>query len=73
MGYGHNILIAGDLRSGKSWITCEQLILEGYCLCVIDPEWDYATVECSLASRCWRRGATTAFERRGAGLALSGG
>jgi hydroxymethylpyrimidine pyrophosphatase-like HAD family hydrolase len=46
--HGHNILIAGDPRSGKSWITglfCEQLILQGYCLCVIDPEGDYATLE----------------------------
>ncbi len=43
--HGCNILIAGDPRSGKSWITglfCEQLILQGYCLCVIDPEGDYA-------------------------------
>ena len=42
--HGRNILIAGDPRSGKSWITglfCEQLILQGYCLCVIDPEGDY--------------------------------
>lgn len=40
-------MIAGDPRSGKSWITglfCEQLILLGYCLCVIDPEGDYTTL-----------------------------
>jgi hydroxymethylpyrimidine pyrophosphatase-like HAD family hydrolase len=46
--HGRNILIAGDPRSGKSWITglfCEQLLLQGYCLCVIDPEGDYATLE----------------------------
>jgi hypothetical protein len=46
--HGRNILIAGDPRSGKSWITglfCEQLILQGYCLCVIDPEGDYGTLE----------------------------
>lgn len=46
--HGHNILIAGDPRSGKSWITglfCEQLILQDYSLCVIDPEGDYATLE----------------------------
>jgi hydroxymethylpyrimidine pyrophosphatase-like HAD family hydrolase len=46
--HGRNILIAGDPRSGKSWITglfCEQLILQGYCLCMIDPEGDYATLE----------------------------
>ena len=45
--HGRNILIAGDPRSGKSWITglfCEQLILQGYCLCVIDPEGDYTTL-----------------------------
>jgi hypothetical protein len=46
--HGRNILIAGDMRSGKSWVTglfCEQLILQGYCLCVIDPEGDYGTLE----------------------------
>ena len=46
--HGHNVLITGDPRSGKSWITglgCEQLILHGYCLCVIDPEGDYAPLE----------------------------
>ena len=45
---GRNVLVAGDPRSGKSWITgliCEQLILHEYCLCVIDPEGDYATLE----------------------------
>ena len=45
--HGRNILIAGDPRSGKSWITglfCEQLILQGYCLCVVDPEGDYTTL-----------------------------
>lgn len=46
--HGRNILIAGDPRSGKSWIAgliCEQLLLAGYCLCIIDPEGDYATLE----------------------------
>ena len=45
--HGRNILIAGDPRSGKSWITglfCEELILQGYGLCVIDPEGDYTTL-----------------------------
>src|ERR1019366_9175623 len=45
---GRNMLIAGDPRSGKSWVTglvCEQLILQGYSLCVIDPEGDYRTLE----------------------------
>jgi len=45
---GRNALIAGDPRSGKSWVTglaCEQLILQGYSICVIDPEGDYRTLE----------------------------
>ena len=45
---GRNMLVAGDPRSGKSWVTglfCEQLILDGYCVCVIDPEGDYGTLE----------------------------
>jgi hydroxymethylpyrimidine pyrophosphatase-like HAD family hydrolase len=46
--HGRIILVAGDPRSGKSWVTglfCEQLILQGYCLCVIDPEGDYGALE----------------------------
>ncbi len=42
------MLIAGDPRSGKSWVTglaCEQLILQGYSVFVIDPEGDYRTLE----------------------------
>ena len=45
---GRNMLIAGDPRSGKSWVTglaCEQLILQGYSVFVIDPEGDYRTLE----------------------------
>jgi hydroxymethylpyrimidine pyrophosphatase-like HAD family hydrolase len=45
---GRNILVAGDAKSGKSWIAgllCEQLILHGYCLCVVDPEGDYRSLE----------------------------
>jgi len=45
---GRNILVAGDPRSGKSWVTgllCEQLLLQGYCACIIDPEGDYAALE----------------------------
>ena len=45
---GMNTLIAGDPRSGKSWVTglmCEQLILQGYSLCIIDPEGDYRSLE----------------------------
>jgi hypothetical protein len=45
---GRNILIAGDAKSGKSWIAgllAEQLILHGYSMCVIDPEGDYRSLE----------------------------
>ena len=45
---GRNVLVTGDARSGKSWVTgllCEQLILHGYSLCVIDPEGDYRSLE----------------------------
>ena len=45
---GRNVLIAGDAKSGKSWLAgllCEQLILHGYCVCVIDPEGDYRSLE----------------------------
>ena len=45
---GRNILIAGDPRSGKSWVAglmCEQLILQGYNMCIIDAEGDYRTLE----------------------------
>jgi hypothetical protein len=43
-----NILIAGEPRSGKSWVNglaCEQLILQGYSVCVIDAEGDYRPLE----------------------------
>ncbi len=45
---GLNMLVAGDPRSGKSWVTglmCEQLVLQGYSVCMIDPEGDYRTLE----------------------------
>lgn len=45
---GRPVLIAGEPGTGKSWIAglmCEQLILQGYCLCVVDPEGDYASLE----------------------------
>jgi hydroxymethylpyrimidine pyrophosphatase-like HAD family hydrolase len=45
---GRNVLISGDPRSGKSWVgglLCEQLVLHGYSVCVIDPEGDYASLE----------------------------
>ena len=45
---GRNVLIAGDPGSGKSWMSgliCEQLILQRYSVCVIDPEGDYGPLE----------------------------
>lgn len=45
---GRNALIAGDSKSGKSWVTgllCEQMILYGYSLCILDPEGDYTSLE----------------------------
>ena len=45
---GRTILIAGEPGSGKSWLAgllCEQLILQGYCMCIIDPEGDYRSLE----------------------------
>ncbi|MBI4455289.1 MAG: HAD family hydrolase [Acidobacteria bacterium] len=45
---GRNVLVAGDPKSGKSWVAgllCEQLILQRYCVCVIDPEGDYGALE----------------------------
>ncbi len=45
---GRNVLLTGDPKSGKSWIAgllCEQLILHGYGVCVIDPEGDYRSLE----------------------------
>lgn len=45
---GRNVLVAGDPRSGKSWVAgllCEQLILYGYSLCILDPEGDYVSLE----------------------------
>ena len=45
---GRNLLITGGTGSGKSWATgllCEQLILQGYCVWVIDPEGEYGGLE----------------------------
>lgn len=45
---GQRTLIAGDTKSGKSWaagLICEQLILLGYALLIIDPEGDYISLE----------------------------
>ncbi|HXY11635.1 MAG TPA: HAD hydrolase family protein [Terriglobales bacterium] len=46
--HGRNFLIVGDPGAGKSWATglaCEQMILQGYSVCVIDPEGDYGALE----------------------------
>ena len=46
--HGRDILVVGEPQSGKSWVTglaCEQMILQGYCVCVIDPEGDYGGLE----------------------------
>lgn len=45
---GRNILVGGDPKSGKSWVAgalCEQLILQRYALCILDPEGDYSCLE----------------------------
>jgi hydroxymethylpyrimidine pyrophosphatase-like HAD family hydrolase len=45
---GRTMLIAGEPGTGKSWLAglvCEQSILQGYCVCVIDPEGDYRSLE----------------------------
>jgi hypothetical protein len=45
---GRTMLIAGEPGTGKSWLAgllCEQLILQGYSLCVVDPEGDYRSLE----------------------------
>jgi hypothetical protein len=45
---GRNVLVTGDAKSGKSWVAgllCEQLILHGYCVCAIDSEGDYRSLE----------------------------
>ena len=46
--HGRDFLVVGDPQSGKSWangLACEQMILHGYCVCLIDPEGDYGTLE----------------------------
>jgi hypothetical protein len=45
---GRHLLIGGDPKSGKSWTTglvCEQLILQRYSLCILDPEGDYSCLD----------------------------
>jgi hypothetical protein len=45
---GRNVLITGEPRSGKSWVTgllCEQLVVHEYSTCIVDPEGDYLELE----------------------------
>ena len=45
---GRTMLIAGEPGTGKSWLAgliCEQLILQGYSMCIIDPEGDYQSLD----------------------------
>jgi len=45
---GRTVLIAGEPGTGKSWLAgllCEQLILQGYAMCIIDPEGDYRSLD----------------------------
>src|SRR6185503_2306999 len=45
---GRTSLVGGDPKSGKSWMAgalCEQLILQRYALCILDPEGDYVCLE----------------------------
>lgn len=44
---GRNVLVAGDSKSGKSWLAgllIEQQILQGYTVYAFDPEGDYSTL-----------------------------
>jgi hydroxymethylpyrimidine pyrophosphatase-like HAD family hydrolase len=44
---GRNVLVTGDSKSGKSWMAgllIEQQILQGYTVCVFDPEGDYSSL-----------------------------
>jgi hypothetical protein len=45
---GRTILIAGEPGSGKSWLAgliCEQSILQGYSVCLVDPGGDFRSLE----------------------------
>lgn len=44
---GRNVLVAGDSKSGKSWLAgllIEQQILQGYTVYAFDPEGDYSSL-----------------------------
>jgi hydroxymethylpyrimidine pyrophosphatase-like HAD family hydrolase len=44
---GRNVLVAGDSKSGKSWLAgmfAEQQILQGYTVYAFDPEGDYSSL-----------------------------
>lgn len=46
--HDRNVLVAGDPRSGKSWVAgllTEQLVLARYSVAVVDPEGDYRSLE----------------------------
>ena len=46
-GSGVNVMVCGDPRSGKSWLAgllAEQVIEQGYRLCILDPEGDYVSL-----------------------------
>jgi hypothetical protein len=45
---GRNLVVAGDPRSGKTWFAgmlCEQLIMNRYAVCIVDPEGDYTCLD----------------------------
>jgi hydroxymethylpyrimidine pyrophosphatase-like HAD family hydrolase len=45
---GRTVIVAGEPGSGKSQLTgllCEQFILQGYSLAILDPEGDYRSLE----------------------------
>ena len=45
---GRTMIVAGEPGTGKSWLAgllCEQLILQRYSTCVVDPEGDYRSLE----------------------------
>jgi hydroxymethylpyrimidine pyrophosphatase-like HAD family hydrolase len=45
---GRTMLVAGERGSGKSWLAgliCEQSILQGYSVCLVDPGGDFRSLE----------------------------